>query len=319
MALVGHLFAGITDYFRAYGAKNYSKVLENAGSRFSPSALSLQRDLKVSEFRNRLSQNENLTSTQINRMVAQRNVRHAVGDFMENTLGLVGAGTSLVGGTAGYLTKTAVTAPFKIGRWVRQDPYMNAATRALGGAAASTGIIRGTVETIAAAAHSGVPLVHGATDAVRDAIPMARAVKDRIVTNARAGDAVPDELMLAAQAAPKVIANTGKFMGQGVAEYGRGLGQDVWRGAKWFHENRDSRGIKLAATGAALAFMPAAFNGGLNEGAYQYDMQQVAANLSMSNDGGGTFLRPNYAPQVDDMGATGDLVFALHTLRNGGQ
>ena len=119
--------------------------------------------------------------------------------------------------------------------------------------------------------------------------------------------------------AASTVGATGKFMGRGAYEYGRDLGKDVVDGAKWFHKNRNSAGVTAAAGVGALALMPSAYESGQLEAKHERKMAQVASNMSVSNDGGGTFLRQNQSPQVQDMGATGDLVFALHSLRNGGQ
>ena len=131
----------------------------------------------------------------------------------------------------------------------------------------------------------------------------------------------PQALVMRAGAA-ETIKSTTKFIGRGVADYSKELGKDAWNLGKFLWQNRNSRGVQLATIGTGLALMPAAYEEGERETKYQHKMQQIASNWSVSDDGGGTFLRPNFRPSidysVDDHGATGDLVFALHSLRHGG-
>lgn len=151
------------------------------------------------------------------------------------------------------------------------------------------------------------------------------ASADAIAQNIRVngqGGAISDTAAAAQsfqQLSQQVLKPGARFIGQGIKEVGTHVGQNAWKGAQYYWKNRNTKGMHLATAGATMALMPVAYNIGVDESKYQHRMNQVAGNLSVSNDGGGTFLRPNFSPQVEDMGATGDLVFALHNLRNGGQ
>lgn len=110
-----------------------------------------------------------------------------------------------------------------------------------------------------------------------------------------------------------------RFLGQGVVETGRMMGRDAMQVGHLLWNNRDS---KLWLVGAA-ALAPTAFNYGEQAGMYSYKKQQIDANISESATAGGTFLNirqhnGRYVAEkgyVDNHGATGDLVFALHNLR----
>lgn len=340
MATVAHLFAGVTDYFRAYAAKSYDDVIGNAKKRFDPSAVSERRSQMVEGFRQQLNQNQNLTPDQIDAMVTARNARHAIGDFFENSLGFVGQGLSMAGGTIGYGTKNAAQAAFSkkgmiTGAATTGTAGVGAGVYAAGkavvdnfdtivGAIPEAGAIAGTVAAGVAMKRYGPQVLDNIAESsvgqaiVKGSEAVANAPGIRHVNNA-----VDD-------VGRRIAVNTGvtgvgsgikegaRWAGKGVGEYTTSLGKDAWAGAKWFHENRNSRGVTLTAAAGAMVLMPSAYQGGQYEAEYQHKMRQVASNLSTSSNGGGTFLRSNQAPQVQDMGATGDLVFALHSLRNGG-
>lgn len=356
MATVAHLFAGVTDYFRAYAAKSYDDVLNNATKRFDPGAVSERRSQMVEGFRQQLNQNQNLTPDQVNAMVTARNARHAIGDFFENSMGFVGQGLSVAGGTVGYGTKKAAQAVFskkgmKIGAGTTGVAGTGAGVYAAGsavinnidsivGALPEAGAIAGTVAAGVAIKRYGPQVLDNIAESsvgqaiVKGGEAVANAPGIRHVNNAV--DDVGRRVAVNAgiTGVGSGIKESARWAGKGVSEYATNLGKDAWAGAKWFHENRNSRGVTLAAFGAAgvgimgvpsnsttdalsLSFT-GAYQGGQYEEKYNHKMRQVASNMSVSNNGGGTFLRPNQAPQVENMGATGDLVFALHSLRNGG-
>lgn len=295
MSLLSHLFAGVTDYFHAYLAKSYKDVVRNAAGRFDPAALRQNRLNTITQYRQQLAQNPNLTPEDIDAMVFRRMLRHQAGDAIETVFGRVGQVGSFMGGTVGYLSKQVGKVAFKT-TWM--------ATKAT---AISAGAVAG-----ATALGVGVAGKY-AIKATGKALKIAYNASDSLGINTAVANATK---------------STAKFIGRGVADYSKELGKDAWNLGKFLWQNRNSRGIQLATIGTGLALMPAAYEQGEREAKYQYKMQQVTSNSSVSDDGGGTFLRPNFRPpisnrssidnSVDDHGATGDLVFALHSLRHGG-
>lgn len=311
MAIMGHAFAGLTDFFRAFGAKSYGDVLSNASKRYDPTAVSRRSTQMVSDFAEKLSKNENLTPQQIQMQVAARNGRHAVGDLLENTFSVAGAAGSFVGGSMGYGAKKAAQAVFS-----KNGMKMGGISTGAAGVAGATKALVNNADAVIDAVGDAMPVVGalGAANALRKFGPtllqtekgqqITKAVKKQVVnTNAAIGEGIKSGT---------------RWAGKESVAMGKDVGSDILKGAKWFHENRNSRGMTIGVAAGAIALMPVAYDGGLNEGKYEGKMRQVASNMSISNDGGGTFLRPNQSPTVEDMGATGDLVFALHSLRNGG-
>jgi hypothetical protein len=355
MATVGHLFAGITDYFKAYTAKNYGDVVSNAANRIKSQPLTDSRLEKVEAFRTSLNQNANLSKEEINSLVRGRNARHAIGNFFEQAFGGIGAAGSIVGGTMGYATKEAAKLAFtKSGRQGVKDTLSSPVTnKGAGVGATGVGTAIGAnnadtiADTIASVGHvasdvspeagmiAGAVAVGAAAKHVAPKIANSQAMRNTenaingVVDTVANAPGIRQVNEYGDEVAREIASTTGitgpgsamkegaRWAGRGVAEYGKTLGQDVVRGAKWFHENRNSRGMTVVTGVGAMALMPTAYQGGINEADYQHQMRSAASNMSMSPDGGGTFLRPNQIPQVEDMGATGDLVFALHSLRNG--
>lgn len=76
-------------------------------------------------------------------------------------------------------------------------------------------------------------------------------------------------------------------------------------------------GYAVGITGGVL-LAPTAYARGEKQAEYEHKVNQITDNMEASNDGGGTFLRPNFQPRIDDHAATGELVFAMRSLRNGG-
>ena len=61
-----------TDYFRAYTAKSYKDVLQHAAGRFDPAVLRQNRLNTITQYRQQLAQNPNLTPEDIDTMVCGR-------------------------------------------------------------------------------------------------------------------------------------------------------------------------------------------------------------------------------------------------------
>jgi hypothetical protein len=403
---MGHVAAGITDYFKAYRAKSYNNVIDNASSRTNPAKLQQESTRKVAALQDQLKTNRNLDVSDIKSRTGRREAtdaylhketaqvlnkkrQHAIGDFFENAFGKAGSVGSAIGGTIGYGTKELIKAPFtmpsKIKRGLQSGREEMANTRQLGrnadaledavgtpslksssrsrqaaadkarlkhenavrntsttakvtgaaegaavgagvgaGAIGAVGAVKGVIAATHAVADSALPSLAGSmtgqnlVQTGRQVAESARMVKNQVKLNALENGHMPDEMAMAAQSLAANFKPMARVTGQAVKEYGQMVGKDAWRGAKTFHQNRNSRGVTIAATAGTLALAPLAYSGGANEAKHQHKMQQMAGGLAVSNDGGGTFLRDNQAPQVQDMGATGDLVFALHSLRGGG-
>jgi hypothetical protein len=285
MSLFSHLFAGFTDYFRAYTAKSYKDVLQRAAGRFDPAALRQNRLDTIREYRQQLAQNPNLTSEDIDTMVFGRMLRHQAGDAIETVFGRVGQLGSIVGGTLGYGSKHIGKFGLKLGWGLTKYGAI------VGGVGAGV--------TVAAPVVVAGGLGYLGVKAFR--------LGRNLGVNAAVGG---------------FVKSTGKFIGKGVAEYSTELAKDSVNLAKFVWQNRNSRGFQVATVGAGLALAPVMYEHGQEEAKYQHKMRQIASNWSVSDDGGGTFLRPNFRPSVDhsvdNHGATGDLVFALHSLRHGG-
>lgn len=128
-----------------------------------------------------------------------------------------------------------------------------------------------------------------------------------------------DYMKLGVDYAKDVPKEYARFIGQGVVETGRVMGRDAMQVGQFLWNNRNS---KMWLVGSAV-LAPTAFNYGEQAGMYSYKKQQIDTNTSESATAGGTFLNirqhnGRYVADkgyVDNHGATGDLVFALHNLR----
>lgn len=230
-------------------------------------------------------------------------LRNIIGSAGERTANDIGGVASIIGGTVGYGAKKVAVGSAKLA----------------GAAAVGTGKLAGK-----AAAGTG-----------RAAINEAGNMQKRWA-NSRASRAANAE---SRQARNELIGKAGKATFNDAKEITRGLynavntktfavaGAVVAGSAIVGSNDRMDRfgsplgdGVAGHLVGSADGPIDNIYESGMKQGKGYHTMQQVAANMSVSYNGGGAFLNdiaPPAAP-VDDFGATGDLVFALHSLRNGG-
>lgn len=236
---------------------------------------------------------QGLDDETINNYIAGYKLRQSINQPFERLGVRIGGGLETVGAFAGYFTKKGV----KYGGYLALGA---------GGLAVSPLALAGI------AAYGGFKLARYAKRGI------SKGVTNLANKNVR-WQKTFDYMKFGVDYAKEVPKEYARFLGQGVVETGRMMGRDAIQLGHLLWNNRDS---KLWLVGAA-ALAPTAFNYGEQEGMYTYKKQLIDANTSESATAGGTFLNirqhnGRYVAEkgyVDNHGATGDLVFALHNLR----
>lgn len=300
-------FGGVPSLFTGMGAKNYERVKKNALKWHNGNTLDdRNRAAQTEQFRSMVAENRNLSESEMKWMNRGYNARNLAGKAYERTANDLGTVTSVIGGTLGYSAKkTAVYG----GQKTKQ---------------AVTTLINRRADD---------PDAYNVSD-----------MKKRWA-NERAEVKAAKKQRWADGAEKRKARNA--LLGKASVKTGEdvvGMGKNLYNltGTKTFNF-----GVAAVATGAILGTSgqleatigsPAGngvagqmvgsvegpidnvFESGRRQGKAYHTMQQVASNMSVSANGGGAFIRDIAPPAtpVDDMGATGDLVFALHSLRNGG-
>lgn len=291
-------FAGAPDFFRGMGAKKYGDVLENSKQRFSGAKDKEYRMGQMNAFENSLKSNPDLSPAEIRQTMTgykARNFLNAGAQFLAR--GVAGT-SSAIGGTFGYGLK-------------------------FGGIAAGKGVAK---------------MSKGAYSATEEAVKRA-ASKERTPRPKMS----PEERMARAERRGERM----KFAGQAGRAAGRdakALAKDAYNisGSPLFGVGAVAVGVGLVAadsedlsrtigapfgdgvaghlTGSVGMPVYNAYESGMNMNAAQRKLGQMEANMELSHNGGGAFIRDIATPPagVDNKGASGDLVFALHSLRNGG-
>lgn len=299
-----HMFsgmAGVPAFFSGAFSKNYGDVTKRSRKWFDTSADQTRRQAETLHFQRLMASNPNLTPQDMKLMGAGYSVRQFIGKTGEAAANTVGAGASLMGGTAGYVAKNV----------------------AVGTATATAGAAVGAAKLATKTGIAGGKLTGRAL----------KANHKRWATNRAAGKEQRG-------ARNEMLARVGKATAKDAYNIGKGLYN--FTGTKTFNAgvavaagaaimgSADTLDTTIGSPGGTGAFgklvgtadgpIHNMYESGKQQGKGYHTMQQMSSNMTSSMNGGGAFLRdiaPTSAP-VDDMGASGDLVFALHSLRNGG-
>lgn len=292
--MLNGVFRGVFGFVSGLKKSTIAEVRESLKRQSGQELESIEKAFQTRIEAKRLSlKSQGLDDATVNSYVAGYKLRQSLNQPFERLGVRIGDGLETVGAFAGYFTKKGV----KYGGYLALG---------VGGLAVSPLALAGV------AAYGGFKLARYAKRGI------SKGVTNLAEKNVRWRNTF-DYMQFGVDYAKEVPKEYARFLGQGVVETGRMMGRDAMQLGHLLWNNRDS---KLWLVGAA-ALAPTAFNYGEQEGVYTYKKQLIDANTSESATAGGTFLNirqynGRYVAEkgyVDNHGATGDLVFALHNLR----
>lgn len=278
------VFAGVPDFFKALRASSFKDVHSNAVKRLGTSDIKQRSADELNSLYDELRKQASNMPMDDDMWKAAVGYRRTVNDILEvpeYIMGGVGYAASMLGGTLGFGVKQATKG-------------------AVAGAALTGKGIKATADG-------------------------AKALKEKIPKSDKHYDIQPQIFTEGfGTAMGAAIGKTGRWVGKGTAEVGAEMGRDIAATGKFLWKNRNSREMAYAVAAGTVILGGAAYETGVAEAKHNIKMQQIESNQTYDPTAGGTFLnrQPNNlvksTSEVDDFGASGDLVFALHNLRNGG-